>query len=509
MIAAALTQAGSGQGAKRPAPDKGPRAIGLIELPAKGKPHLAPVAIMIDGEFYDASAYKAAPVPMALQWGTVYEAERTGVSLGLFTVTAALESQDQTWIAEGTWQSEDEIRAKAAKAAAKKHGSSKPRGWDEEEGPPKLRRATPSGQSSGDGKTSETSSKPLSETQSSTGSATQSSPSQTTTQSSPSRASAGPLTTPSSSNGPTSTSTPSSSGLPSTASAGTSASNGAGSSSGASTAGSVGQSSSSGSVTSQSNSQATATAPDAGHPTLHRGKPSAPELEKEAQDDATAGTSKASASGTTLSSGIRAKTVATSDSEQMIPAISDAHGAEPRAYTYILKPDEEKLLRQKILALAEVEVRAREEKSGANTQQALQKSKPAARSKTTKPAGPDFENVQLRVFDLFSSNEPELVLTATAKIPQAAGSASPERQYLLTIVAHEDIYGDLHKALAVVTDSQHLDVVPRLELVDAVDADGDGRGELLFRRVSDTGSAYVIYRVIGDQLWALFEGTIQ
>jgi hypothetical protein len=46
-----------------------------------------------------------------------------------------------------------------------------------------------------------------------------------------------------------------------------------------------------------------------------------------------------------------------------------------------------------------------------------------------------------------------------------------------------------------------------MELIDAVDADGDGRGELLFRRTFDSGSAYAIYRVTADRLWPLFEGT--
>jgi hypothetical protein len=46
-----------------------------------------------------------------------------------------------------------------------------------------------------------------------------------------------------------------------------------------------------------------------------------------------------------------------------------------------------------------------------------------------------------------------------------------------------------------------------MELIDAVDADGDGRGELLFRRTFDDGSAYAIYRVTADRLWPLYEGT--
>jgi hypothetical protein len=58
-----------------------------------------------------------------------------------------------------------------------------------------------------------------------------------------------------------------------------------------------------------------------------------------------------------------------------------------------------------------------------------------------------------------------------------------------------------------VTDTSHLDVIPQMELIDAVDVDGDGRGELLFRQFSDAGTAFVVYRVIGNQLYALFQGT--
>jgi hypothetical protein len=51
--------------------DKGPRAIGLVQLPSKGKARLIPIAIMMDGKFYDADSFKASPVPMALDFGVV------------------------------------------------------------------------------------------------------------------------------------------------------------------------------------------------------------------------------------------------------------------------------------------------------------------------------------------------------------------------------------------------------------------------------------------------------
>jgi len=129
---------------------------------------------------------------------------------------------------------------------------------------------------------------------------------------------------------------------------------------------------------------------------------------------------------------------------------------------------------------------------------------PGKKQTTVSRQQPTFEDTQLRIFDLSSSNEPVLVLTTSARLPQ-----HPEREYFVTLVAREDLNGDLHKDFSNVTDSQHLDVLPRMELIDAVDADGDGRGELLFRQTPDAGRAFSIYRVIGDQLYPLFEGTPQ
>ena len=99
--------------------------MGLLQLAPSGKAHLIPITILYDGEFYDASAYKAAPVPMALESGTVYEAVRAGVSQGLFTVSSALRGNN-TWTGEGTWQSTTELAAAAALAAKKKEARSKP-----------------------------------------------------------------------------------------------------------------------------------------------------------------------------------------------------------------------------------------------------------------------------------------------------------------------------------------------------------------------------------------------
>jgi len=124
-----------------------------------------------------------------------------------------------------------------------------------------------------------------------------------------------------------------------------------------------------------------------------------------------------------------------------------------------------------------------------------------AKSARSSPA-PEFRDQQLKILDVSGTNEAVLIYSATATLPGRA-----DLQFSTAVVARQDIYADLHKIFAHTTDNNHLDMQPRYEFIDAVDADGDGRGELLFRQVSDSGSAFVLYRVIGDRLWPLFQGT--
>jgi hypothetical protein len=117
-----------------------------------------------------------------------------------------------------------------------------------------------------------------------------------------------------------------------------------------------------------------------------------------------------------------------------------------------------------------------------------------------------FENIQFHGFDVWLTNQLVMILSAEAHIPAAPGAAAAATgPYSVTLVARTDIYGNLRKLYSGVTDKFHLDVTPQLELIDAVDADGDGRGELLFRETTDAGSGYVIYRATADKLWKMFD----
>jgi hypothetical protein len=55
-----------------------------------------------------------------------------------------------------------------------------------------------------------------------------------------------------------------------------------------------------------------------------------------------------------------------------------------------------------------------------------------------------------------------------------------------------------------VTDAAHLDDTPRMRLVDAVDAMGDNRGELLFELRGQTQRQFALYRVLRGSAEKLF-----
>lgn len=399
--------------AKRRPADKGPRALGLIELAANGKAHLVPVTIMINGQFYDAAVYKADPVPLALQSETVYEGLKAGVSQGLFTVAGAI-PEKTGWIGDGKWRSAADIDAEKAKAKAEaaKRNQSAPPPEQEIGGPPRLKRAPDSGG-----------------------------------QTLPPAAPSAPQPTPPTSPKPNSTSAGSPPSPPKS------------------------------STSEQQPASGSASNDDANRPVLRH----------QAASETTHEQTKAGGDNEPLKGPL-----------DFIPAISDADGPEPRPYSYQMKPEEEQAFLKKMLAMGADEVRSRA--SHLAQENSAQKSATGTRKSKAAPA-PEFHGTQLRVFDLSTSNEAVLVLTAQAKI-----SSAPDLDFIVALVARQDIYGDLHKVFAQTTDDKHLDVLPRYDLIDAVDADGDGVGELLFRESWDSGTAFAVYRVIGDQLWPLFEG---
>src|ERR1035438_752764 len=131
---------------------RGPRAIAVVEFLPGGGTRLVPIALWIDGRFYDASLYGAHPEPMALEPETLYEALAYGEPAGWFTVTTPREVSGN-WVAEGQWKPAQPLEARLAQQAAKQP-KPKPKGHDvlsDDQGPPVLRRPGSSDSSSAGG----------------------------------------------------------------------------------------------------------------------------------------------------------------------------------------------------------------------------------------------------------------------------------------------------------------------------------------------------------------------
>ena len=177
----------------------------------------------------------------------------------------------------------------------------------------------------------------------------------------------------------------------------------------------------------------------------------------------------------------------------MTVAVSDASAPETRPFTFRAKPGEVDQLRADMekLARAELDKVRKAPKSPQTTGRKQRSSAP-----TSLPPIP-LQDSKFGAFDINSNNAPIVVYSASA-------TADGAKRYI-TIAAWEEIDGSLRKVFARTTDDHHLDVYARLEIIDAVDARGNGRGELLFRAFGDQGSRFVLYHPAPDSLELLFD----
>ena len=496
---------------KKPA-KRGPRAIAVIEFLPKGGARLVPIALWMDGRYYDASFYGANPAPMALQPETLYQGLNYGEPTGWFTVTTP-EQVNGNWVAEGTWRPQSAFDVKMAEQAAKQPKKKPSSGINDDSGPPVLRRAPGSGSSAPDSSSSSQDNAPSSSAGSSTAS-TNSSPSSkddadrptlknssTSSSTTSSRPTLGPDTSQASApppSAPTPTTDDNDPDRPTLKNSSPSSST-------------TTSRPTPGGDNSQASSQPAAPpAPssdenDPDRPVLHRGKPTTQSNSNVAVTSTPKAKPNDAASVSAATPAI--KTPATPASAQpghSYPAISDAGVYETRSLLYAMTPAEKEERGRPMLALALDEVRNYTSKRAAAASTA--KSPAKAPSKVAAHP-PNFvvTDSDLRAFDLDFSNSPTLVLTAKVAAPSAK-PATGEFDYFVTVVARVDINGQAQKVFSSVTDNNHLDAFPRLEIIDALDADSNGRGDLLFRQHSDSGVNYALYRVYPYEMVKVFEG---
>ncbi|MFZ0312861.1 MAG: hypothetical protein WAL85_09160 [Candidatus Korobacteraceae bacterium] len=426
---------------------RGPRAIAVLEFLPGGGSRLVPVALWIDDRFYDASLYGANPEPMALQPETVYEATDYGEPTGLFTITTP-EQVKGSWVGTGRWKPELPFDKKLAQQAAKQP---KPTLADNPaDDRPVLHHAAGSGGSPGSDTSSNSGSSQTASSGSSNSSASSTAPNPNEPPDRPT------LKKPSSD---TSSAAPSDTAASSPAASASSASPAATSSPDES---------------------------DPNRPLLRRGKPATSAAAAEPKPFS------AAQSATPPNSQAQPKQVAALNGtgRHSYPAVSDATPREARSLLYPMNTNERSDKSEQLTALALDEIH-----------------KFIAQRKTPGlPKNATITDYDLRAFDLEFNNSPTFVLTATLPVATAKALGGGPFSYFVTFVAHEDINGTPIKIFSSVTDSNHLDSFARMEIIDALDADANGRGDLLFRQYSDVGVSYSLFRVYPYDMKKVFEG---
>lgn len=476
------------------------RAISVLEWTGEpGKPRacrMVPVAVLDDGELQDGSIYLARPQPLALAGEVEYELQQNGKPIGLFDVENTGQEQG-SWVGYGKWKG-----VPAAKPAPSREELAHTRLDDDfqSDGPVLHRKhhaddppATGQPSNSGAGASDSSSTAPTPPTD----------PDRPTLHKKDSSASADDSSAPA----PT-TGTVSDSGQPTLHRRD--------------------------STDSASNTGAPATTPapptDPDRPTLHK-KPS---------DDASSGSSapdsdpdrpvlkktkKKKQEDVGYSEGIAGVTdpdrphlkrgLSSSDVLKVAPslmglppdmeqavAVSDAkvRPEHPWSFTWA-NPDDESKMRSSLEEIAR-------DALGLNPPPPPPAPAPkrATTRKNAKPALPPpvpepapLVDEQFRVFELTYGSGATLVLTARSGGPL-------EQQKFVTLIAQPDLYGNTLVLLKSVTDGGHLDEVPRMRLVDAVDALADNRGELLFELRGKTQRQFALYRVLRGQAEKLFVG---
>ena len=424
----------------------GPRAIAVLEFLPGGGARLVPVALWIDDRFYDASLYGANPAPMALEPETVYEATNYGESTGLFTVTTP-EQVKGNWVAAGQWKPHRTLDDRLAKQAASKPKQAKADNPIDDR--PVLKRAGSGGSSSGssgDGSSSSGTSSPSGGGSSTTTSTSPSShePSDRPTLKKPSEESSAP---PASQPQATNANSPASSA-----------------------------------------SSSSPDENDPNRPVLRRGKAVSSTASASEPYDASA--AQPTPAGTPAGQAKVVNTTVSQLGRRSYPAISDAAQHEMRSLLYPMNSVErtDKTDQMSTLALDELRKFV------------------AKRNTPGLPKNAAITDYELRAYDLEYTNSPTFVFSGKLPLPGTKALRGGEFDYFVTVVARIDVNGTPIEIFSSVTDSNHLDAFGRMEIIDAVDADANGRGDLLFRLYSDTGVSYSLFRVYPYEMKKVFEG---
>ncbi len=476
-----------GQGAARP---KTLRATAVLEwtgtLEKPNASRLMPIAVW-DGERYQpASLYLAKPEPLAFVAGTLYVLEHAGVEAGLFEVQTPAQLQGQ-WIGMGKFKPAapppPPKKLKVSKELPVLEGGKHEKDKSGDDDRPTLHRAPGSGTSTaGTGST----------TGSSAGGSSGSAPANTGGTS----ASGGDKPAPSQGAGKAGDDAPTLHRRTDASSGGEPGDAGTGSSS-ASRAPDVDPDR----PTLHKHGETSDAKPaddaddDSDRPTLHRARTAGGLAAASPTIDPDRPRLRHGASGETGESLLPSKLEGAPPAMQQIVAVSDAAAGEPHPYTYQWPEAGDAAKMQAALAQLAAQAvaapaaaangdkgsfgpqaaKARAAASAAKAQASGRASGRTGRAAKapSAPAGPSLVDEKFAAFELSFSGGATLVYSAHT------AADGPDGVYV-TLVAQPDFYGKPQVLFQQVSHADRLAESPAMQLVDAVDTDGDGRAELVF-----------------------------
>jgi hypothetical protein len=190
---------------------------------------------------------------------------------------------------------------------------------------------------------------------------------------------------------------------------------------------------------------------------------------------------------------------------QQVVAVSDPAPAEQHVFTYSW-PDPDTMTKMKtaleaIALKALVPPAATPKPAAKSTVHAstttAQTRTQTRRRKAAAPAPPALSDEEFHAYELSYGGGATLVFSADLKAKD--GSVK-----YVTLIAKPDFYGSPQVLLTHTTSDKEMEFNPRMQLVDAVDTDGDHRAELIFELRSKNDRQFAIYRVTGGQAEQVF-----
>ncbi len=186
--------------------------------------------------------------------------------------------------------------------------------------------------------------------------------------------------------------------------------------------------------------------------------------------------------------------------QQMI-AVSDASEREAHSFVYLWADPADATKMQEQMEIAAAGAIAATAPPVKTTTRPHTATTPAQRRKAAAappaPPKPVFTNERFKAYELTYSGGATLVFTAEAQ--DKAGKTK-----YVTLIAQPDFNGVPKVLFKSVTDDDHLDVTPRMRLVDAVDARASNRGDLVFELRRGRDREFVIYRIAAGQAEQVF-----